>query len=79
MKRLKTLVLAATFSLPMLTMAEISDNDYMIMTEALTGGDVKTVQQMLDKKAGINDLYFAWSALQIAAIRPAGSGKVAGG
>lgn len=67
MKLLKALFLLAAISLPVTAMAEMSDDDYMKMTEALGSGDVKTVKKFLEKEAGVNDLYFAWSALQVAA------------
>lgn len=67
MKMIKALILAAAISIPMLAFAQVSDDDYIVFTEALQTGNVKVVKKFLDTSAGINDLYFAWSALQIAA------------
>jgi ankyrin repeat protein len=67
MKIIKALFLLAAISLPMTAFAELTDDEYMQMTDALGTGNVKVVKKFLDTKAGANDLYFAWSALQIAA------------
>ena len=42
-------------------------NGKAVKKQALQNGDVKAVKKFLATDAGVNDLYFGWSALQIAA------------
>src|SRR3990167_7551477 len=67
MNMIKALILAAAFSIPMSVFAQITDDEQVVYTEALRDGNVKVVKKFLDANAGVNDLYFGWSALQIAA------------
>ena len=67
MKMIKALIMAVALSLPMAAWAA-SDGDHQVeFTDALTTGKIKLVQKYLNQGVGVNDLYFAWSALQIAA------------
>lgn len=65
----RTLVLVIACSFPLLSMAQLADDDYMKYTEALRDGDVKLVKKYLETDAGVNDKFFGWSALQIAATK----------
>jgi ankyrin repeat protein len=67
MKMIRALILAAVISVPMSAFAQVTDDEQVVFTEALRDGNVKVVKQFLAANAGVNDLYFAWSALQIAA------------
>ncbi len=67
MKMIKALILAAAISIPMSALAQVTDEEYVPYTEALQNGDIKLVKKMLATDAGVNDVYFGWSALQIAA------------
>jgi len=72
MKLIKALIVALVFSLPMAAFAELNsdqlNSDQQVeYTDALSTGNVKVVQKYLDEGVNINDKYFAWSALQIAA------------
>ena len=67
MKIIKALLVAAALLMPAISFAEMASDDQVIYTQALRDGDVKIVQKYLDSGVGVNDLYFAWSALQIAA------------
>jgi len=67
MKMIKALILAVAISIPMSAFAQVTDDEQVVFTEALRDGNVKVVKQFLAANAGVNDLYFAWSALQIAA------------
>ena len=66
MKLIKTLIVAAVLLLPMAALA-LESEEQVEYTDALGTGQVKIVQKYLDKGVDINDKYFAWSALQIAA------------
>ena len=66
MKMIKALVVTIALLMPAISFAEMSSDDQVNYTQALRDGDVKTVQKFLDSGVGVNDLYFAWSALQIA-------------
>lgn len=66
MKMIKALIVAATLLLPMAAFA-LESEEQVEYTDALTTGQVKIVQKYLDKGVDVNDKYFAWSALQIAA------------
>ena len=67
MKMIKALFLAVAISVPMSVFAQVTDDEQIVFTEALRDGNVKVVKQFLATDAGVNDLYFGWSALQIAA------------
>ena len=67
MKIFKVLALAMMLSLPLLASAELDNEDQIAMSTALGSGDIKTVKKYLDSGVNVNDTYFAWSALQIAA------------
>jgi uncharacterized protein len=67
MKMIKALILAATIGFSMSVYAQVTDDEQVVYTEALRDGNVKVVKQFLATDAGVNDLYFAWSALQISA------------
>lgn len=66
MKLVKALILSLALAAPLSALA--MDGDQQVeYTEALGSGNVKVVQKYLDSGVGVNDQYFAWSALQIAA------------
>lgn len=67
MKMIKALILAVAISVPMSVFAQVTDDEQVVYTEALRDGNVKLVKKFLNANAGVNDLYFGWSALQIAA------------
>jgi len=67
MKLIKALIVALVFSLPMAAFAELNSDQQVEYTDALSTGNVKVVQKYLDEGVNINDKYFAWTALQIAA------------
>ena len=67
MKMIKVLILAAAISVPMSVFAQVTDDEQVVYTEALRDGNIKVVKKFLAANAGVNDLYFGWSALQIAA------------
>ncbi|MEZ0238457.1 MAG: ankyrin repeat domain-containing protein [Methylophilaceae bacterium] len=66
MKLVKALILSLALAAPLSAMALDSDQQ-VEYTEALGNGNVKVVQKYLDNGVNVNDQYFAWSALQIAA------------
>lgn len=67
MNMMKALLLALALSIPMAAMA-LTDDEYMDYTAALNDGNVKKVKQYLDSgDTNVNDVFFAWSPLQIAA------------
>ena len=60
------LMMAVVFSFSMAAYA--LDGDQQVeFSNALSDGNVKVVQKYLDSGVDVNDKYFAWSALQIAA------------
>ena len=67
MKMIKALILAVAISVPMSVFAQVTDDEQVVYTEALRDGNVKVVKKFLDTDAGVSDVYFGWSALQIAA------------
>jgi ankyrin repeat protein len=67
MKLIKGFIIALVFSLPMAAFAELNSDQQVEYTDALGTGNVKVVQKYLNEGVNINDKYFAWSALQIAA------------
>jgi len=66
MKLVKALILSLALASPLTALALGSD-EQVEFTEALGNGNVAVVKKYLDNGVGINDQYFAWSALQIAA------------
>ncbi len=67
MKLIKALFLVLTLSISASAFA-ISDDDYMTYTEALRDGNIKYVKKLMDSDGvKIDELFFGWSALQIAA------------
>ena len=66
MKLVKALILSLALAAPLSAMALDSDQQ-VEYTEALGNGNVAVVQKYLDNGVNVNDQYFAWSALQIAA------------
>ena len=67
MNMIKAFILAVAISVPMSVFAQVTDDEQVVYTEALRDGNVKVVKKFLDTNAGVNDVYFGWSALQIAA------------
>ena len=66
MKMIKALLLAAILLLPVSAFA--MDGDQQVeYTQALRDGNVKMVKKYLDSGTDVNEKFFAWSALQIAA------------
>lgn len=63
----RILVLMMAFSYPIASMAALNDDDYMRYTEALRDGNIKLVNKHLGVDTDVNDKFFGWSALQIAA------------
>lgn len=67
MKWLKALMLVLSLGLSTSALA-VSDDNYMLYTEALRDGNLKFVKKLFDSgEAKIDDKFFAWTALQIAA------------
>lgn len=67
MKLIKVLILAVAFILPIAAHAEIDGDDQVAYTQALRDGDVKTVQKYLNTGLNVNEQFFTWTAIQIAA------------
>jgi ankyrin repeat protein len=72
MEMIKTVVTAATLSFFMLisggAFAALNSDDQVAFTDALGTGNMKVVKKFIIKEGvNVNDTYFAWSALQIAA------------
>ncbi len=65
----RALVLVVACSFPLLSMAHLTDDEHMRYTEALRDGNVKVVKKFLETDADVNDKFFGWSALQIAATK----------
>lgn len=66
MKMIKALLLAAILLLPVAAFAMEGDQQ-VEYTQALRDGNVKMVKKYLDSGTDVNEKFFAWSALQIAA------------
>ena len=66
MKMIKALLLAAILLLPVAAFA-MEGEQQVQYTEALRDGNVKLVKKMLDSGVDVNEKFFAWSAIQIAA------------
>ena len=67
MKMIKVLVMAMVLSLPLMAKAELDNESQIAMSNALGSGDIKVVQKFLKNGVDVNNTYFAWSGLQIAA------------
>ena len=67
MKMIKVLVMAMVLSLPLMARAELDNESQIAMSNALGSGDIKVVQKFLKDGVDVNNTYFAWSGLQIAA------------
>jgi ankyrin repeat protein len=65
--KIKLFILALILSIPLVSQARLTDDEESVYVDALTTGKVKVVQKYLDGNAGINDQYFGWTALQMAA------------
>jgi ankyrin repeat protein len=66
MKMIKALMMVLALSVPFAGYA--MDSDLQVKyTEALRDGNVKFVKKVLDSGVDVNEKFFAWSALQIAA------------
>ncbi len=63
----RTLVLVVACGFPIVSMAQLNDDDHVRYTEALRDGNIQLVKKYLGVNADVNDKFFAWSALQIAA------------
>ena len=66
MQLIKSLLLATMLVCSSSVFALTSD-EQVEFTDALSTGNVKVVQKYIDAGVNLNDKYFAWSALQIAA------------
>jgi ankyrin repeat protein len=66
MQFFKTLILVTSLLWSAFALALTSD-EQVEFTDALSTGNVKVVQKYIDAGVNLNDKYFAWSALQIAA------------
>jgi len=66
MKLVKALILSLALASPLTALA-LGGDEQVEYTEALGNGNVAVVKKYLDSGVNVNDQYFAWSALQIAA------------
>lgn len=66
MKLVKALILSLALVAPLSALA-MSGDEQVEFTDALGNGNVAVVKKYLDNGVNVNDQYFAWSALQIAA------------
>lgn len=66
MKLIKTLMMVIALSIPFASFAMEGDQQ-VEYTEALRDGNVKMVKKYLDSGTDVNEKFFAWEALQIAA------------
>lgn len=66
MKMVKTLMMVIALSIPFASYA-MEGEQQVQYTEALRDGNVKLVKKMLDSGVDVNEKFFAWSAIQIAA------------
>jgi len=70
MKMLKALILAVVFFLPMVSHAELESEKQVEFTQAIEDGNTKLLDKFFKEgNVGINDTYFAWSALHVAVNR----------
>jgi len=65
-KLIKTLILAVALCIPAVSFA-MTDDEHVAYTEALRDGNVAAVKKFLDEGVDVNEKFFAWSALQVAA------------
>ena len=66
MKMIKALMMVIALSIPFASFAMEGDQQ-VEYTEALRDGNVKMVKKYLDSGTDVNEKFFAWEALQIAA------------
>ena len=66
MKLVKALILSLALAAPLSAIALESDQQ-VEYTDALGTGNIKVVKKYLDNGVGVNEQFFAWSALHIAA------------
>lgn len=66
MKLVKALILSLALASPLTALA-LGGDEQVEFTEALGNGNVAVVKKYLDNGVNVNDQYFAWSPLQIAA------------
>lgn len=66
MKLVKALILSLALAAPLSAFALNSD-EQVEYTEALGSGNVAVVKKYLDNGVGVNEQFFAWSALHISA------------
>ncbi len=66
MKMVKALMMVIALSIPFASYA-MEGEQQVQYTEALRDGNVKLVKKMLDSGVDVNEKFFAWSAIQIAA------------
>ncbi len=66
MKMIKALMMVIALSIPFASFAMEGDQQ-VEYTEALRDGNVKMVKKYLDAGTDVNEKFFAWEALQIAA------------
>lgn len=68
MKLIKFVLVACSLMSAFSAYATMTDEDYMTYTGAVRSGDVKVVKKFLDAgTANVNEKFFAWEALQMAA------------
>lgn len=66
MKLIKALLMVVALGMSVSAFA-LTDDEYMEYTGALADGNVKVVKRYLDNGVDINEKFYAWSALQVAA------------
>lgn len=66
MKMIKALMMVIALSMPLVAFA-MEGEQQVEYTEALRDGNVKMVKKYLDAGTDVNEKFFAWEALQIAA------------
>lgn len=66
MKLIKSLILAVALCVPMASFA-MTDDEHVEYTQALRDGNASLVKKFLDNGMDVNEKFFAWEALQIAA------------
>lgn len=68
MNIVKTLIMAAALCMSFSAFA-LTDDEQVEFTDAVNNGKVKIVKKYLDQGVNVNEKYFAWSPLQMAAIK----------
>ncbi len=63
---LMAVAMMATMAMSLSAQA-MTDDEHVIYTQAIRDGNVKVVKKFLDSDVDVNQKFFAWSALQIAA------------